>query len=135
MRLETHNGILSDSPTDEQIWDALASVNDADNEMVYAILTRSDKPAAYIVASGGPKSYSVEYHEQDKDYAAEGDVPYELVAFLFTSYNRGDDAWRAKVRWQEVTLPPAGARWAAPALVLVLVLLVVVAVLLYKMAQ
>ena len=132
MQLETHKGVLSDSPTDEHIRDALAAVNAAENEDSFAALARSDKPEAYMAASGGPKSFCVEYHEQGKDYLAEGDVPYELAALLMTSYNRGDDAWRTKVPWQEGGAARPGETWVKALLAVVLILLVIAAVLLYR---
>jgi hypothetical protein len=131
MQLETHKGILSDTPTDEQIRDALAAVNAAENEESFAMLTRSDKPLAYMAACGGPKAYSVEYHEQDTDYIAPSDVPYELAALLLASYNRGDDAWRTKVPWQKGGSAQPADTWVKAALAVVLMLLIAVAVLLY----
>jgi len=133
MRLETHKGILSDSPADEQIRDALAAVNASENQDSFAALARSGKPEAYMTACGGPKSFSVEYHEQGKDYLAEGDVPYELAALLMTSYNRGDDVWRTKVPWQEGGAARPGETWVKALLVVVLILLAIAAVLLYRM--
>ncbi|MBE3097969.1 MAG: hypothetical protein IMZ44_12690 [Planctomycetes bacterium] len=132
MQLETHKGILSNSPTDEQIRDALAAVNASENEDSFAALARSDKPEAYMAASGGPKSFCVQFHEQGKDYLAEGDVPYELAALLMTSYNRGDDAWRTKVPWQKGGSARPGETWVKALLVVVLILLAIAAVLLYR---
>ena len=132
MQLETHKGVLSDSPTDEQIRDALAAVNASENEDSFAALARSGKPEAYMAACGGPKSFCVEYREQGKDYLAEGDVPYELAALLMTSYNRGDDAWRTKVPWQKGGSAQPGETWVKAVLAVVLILLVIAAVLLYR---
>lgn len=132
MQLETHKGILSDTPTDQQIRDALAAVNAAENEDSFAALARSDKPEAYMAACGGPKSFCVQFHEQGKDYLAEGDVPYELAALLMTSYNRGDDAWRTKTPWQKGGSARPGETWVKALLVVVLILLAIAAVLLYR---
>jgi hypothetical protein len=141
MQLETHKGVLSDSPTDEQIRDALAAVNASENEDSFAALARSGKPEAYMAAcgpvrppvlGGGSKSFSVQFHEQGKDYLAEGDVPYELAALLMTSYNRGDDVWRTKVPWQEGGAARPGETWVKALLAVVLILLVIAAVLLYR---
>ena len=142
MQLETHKGVLSDSPTDEQIRDALAAVNASENEDSFAALARSGKPEAYMAAcgpvrppvlGGGSKSFSVQFHEQGKDYLAEGDVPYELAAILMTSYNRGDDAWRTKVPWQKGGSAQPGETWVKAVLVVVLILLAIAAALLYRM--
>ncbi|KPJ74829.1 MAG: hypothetical protein AMS14_04750 [Planctomycetes bacterium DG_20] len=110
MRLDTEEGSAIDEPTGDQVREAVGGLGGRSGS--FAILTRSDRPPAYLQTAGEADQFIIEYHEGRKHYRAEADVlPLEKVAALFEAYGRGDEAWREMVAWQDVTKEISGSAW------------------------
>jgi len=128
MRLETEEGPAVEAPTDEQLREALAGLGGPSGS--FAILTRQDRPLEYIQTAGETDQFIVEHHEGRNHYRAEADVlPLDQVAALFDAYNRGDEAWRRMVPWQDVTREVSGSAWVK--VLILAVAFALVAVILY----
>jgi hypothetical protein len=132
MRLETESGLVIENPTDEQIRDALAGLNGQEyGRNTFATLTRGDNPLAYMQTAGGPKEFTIEYREGEKQYGTPDDVAYENAVRLFESYNRNDEAWRTMVEWPELIEQTREPIWTKVLAVAVTLLVLVAIVLLY----
>ena len=128
MRLETEEGSAIDEPTDENLREALSGLGGAAGS--FAILTRADRPPEYVQTAGEADQLLVEYREGKKHHRAEGEaLPLQEVVALFQAYNRGDEAWREMVPWQDVTKEISGSRWGK--FLILAVAVVLVAVILY----
>lgn len=128
MRLATEEGSGIDEPTDEQLREALSGLGGPAGS--FAVLTRADRPPEYVQTAGEADQFLVEYREGKKHHRAEGEtLPLEKVVALFQAYNRGDEAWREMVPWQDVTKEISGSRWVK--FLILAVAVVLVAVILY----
>jgi hypothetical protein len=110
MRLETEAGAPVESPTEDQIQQALEGLGRQAG--TFAILTRREEPLEYMQTSGDGDSFMVEFHEAGKHFRAANEaMTFEDTLALVTSYDRGDDAWRTLAPWLDVTKEVSGARW------------------------
>lgn len=103
MILELEDGTRIERPTDAQIHEALATLqNDIANS--FAILSQNE--LTYIQAAPVDNGYILEFQEGDtsRHYQAVNLLPLSAVIEAFQLYNRGDDTWKLKTQWQRLDL-------------------------------
>lgn len=102
MKLETENGTLFDSPSAEDIRQAIETLETDEN--AFAILTaRSLTYMQTIVTESG---LELEYQEGDTDrhFQASQLLERQDVIRAMQQYAAGDEAWRNDFQWQHLDL-------------------------------
>jgi hypothetical protein len=100
VRLELEGGTTIEHPTDGDIADALASLQQGDNS--FAILGQTEM--TYLQASGGDgDGFVLEYQDGslvEHYHSIDRAIPLDRVIRTFQKYGRGDTSWRAETKWR-----------------------------------
>lgn len=79
----------------------------AGTEDSFVILDSGTEDAGFIQTAGGPDLFHVEYRADAKgpQWGSVSDMPADEVIPLFLAFMRGDDSYRAAIRWEELGPP------------------------------
>lgn len=103
MILELEDGTTIERPSDDQIHDALATLQ-GDLANSFAILSLNEM--SYIQAAPMDEGYVLEFQDGDisQHYQAVNLLPLSAIIEAFQAYNRDDDTWKLKTQWQRLDL-------------------------------
>jgi hypothetical protein len=109
MKLETAQGIASDSVSEAELIDAF---QDDARRGEFIVLSQSKE--VYIQAGGeqdGP--YSLEYRDGNKDrhFRCNRDVSKSEVQAVFLKYLRGESSWQSQFEWEKLETRPWWKLW------------------------
>ena len=101
MRLEYEAGTIIENATEADVLARLQGER-------FAVLTA--RPGTYLQCAeqnDDPFAYLLEYQEEDTEHhyhAVEEPIALEQVLAVFCNYLRGDESWKADIRWEKMAL-------------------------------
>lgn len=103
MELKDNENKIIESPTEEQIYEAIYSLDLNKNEDAFLILAKEEM--TYIQCCGDPKSdFRLEYQEGtiDEHYFAVGEIDVDALLLILTAYANGDESWKEDYEWERL---------------------------------